>query len=372
MTYQLTTAKIWDGAAWVDAAGGGVQNATVSATTGSPTITTDGAATIYTFTGSGTMTFDAAGMARFLLVGGGGGGSTPSPYANRNGGGAGAGGITDKSVYVPETGTYTVTIGVGGAVYGLGGDTRFYKSGLEGFLVAPGGGNGGVEPGNSSERGGSAGGKGNGAGGISQAIATFGNNPGSMVNIDNNIYGGAGGGGGGAVGGNGTSVAGGVGGAGLYSDISGTSTPYAGGGGGGRKPWKPWSWRRRRWGSWRHRGGNEWNRKHRRRRWRSRNFKWWHGRLRNFNSEDWLMAHYAHVIDGNVVQVHVVANEVITDDDGVEQEALGQTFLADLWGYDPNQLVQCSYNGNMRGVYPGPGYTYDETLDNFIPPQPVP
>jgi hypothetical protein len=26
----------------------------------------------------------------------------------------------------------------------------------------------------------------------------------------------------------------------------------------------------------------------------------------------------------------------------------------------------------MRGVYPGPGYTYDETLDNFIPPQPYP
>jgi hypothetical protein len=84
------------------------------------------------------------------------------------------------------------------------------------------------------------------------------------------------------------------------------------------------------------------------------------------------MAHYAHVIGGTVTQVHVVANEVITDDEGVEQESLGQSFLANLWGYDPAELVQCSYNGNMRGVYPGPGYTYDETLDAFIPPQPYP
>jgi len=80
------------------------------------------------------------------------------------------------------------------------------------------------------------------------------------------------------------------------------------------------------------------------------------------------VAHFARVIDGTVVKVHVLANPVITDEDGVEQEALGQTFLADLHGYDPAELVQCSYNGNFRGVYPGPGYTYDSVTDLFEPP----
>ena len=54
MTYQTAQAKIWNGSAWQNA----VQpKAVVSATTGSPTITTDGDATIYTFTGDGTITF---------------------------------------------------------------------------------------------------------------------------------------------------------------------------------------------------------------------------------------------------------------------------------------------------------------------------
>jgi len=82
------------------------------------------------------------------------------------------------------------------------------------------------------------------------------------------------------------------------------------------------------------------------------------------------MAHFARVIDGVVQKVHVLANPVITDEDGVEQETLGQNFLAELHGYNPAELIQCSYNGNFRGLYPGIGYTYDETLDAFIPPKP--
>jgi hypothetical protein len=81
------------------------------------------------------------------------------------------------------------------------------------------------------------------------------------------------------------------------------------------------------------------------------------------------MAHYARVIDGVVVKVHVVANPVLLDEDGVEQEALGQAFLADLHGYNPDELIQCSYDGNFRGVYPGPGYTYDPVADLFIAPE---
>jgi len=84
------------------------------------------------------------------------------------------------------------------------------------------------------------------------------------------------------------------------------------------------------------------------------------------------MAHYARVIDGVVVKVHVLANPVLLDEDGVEQEALGQAFLADLHGYNPDELVQCSYNANFRGVYPGPGYTYDPVADVFIAPEVAP
>ena len=82
------------------------------------------------------------------------------------------------------------------------------------------------------------------------------------------------------------------------------------------------------------------------------------------------MAHFAYVLDGVVQKVHVLANAVITDEDGVEHESLGQEFLADLHGYEPDQLIQCSYNGNQRGVYPGPGYIYDAENNIFTPPKP--
>ena len=80
------------------------------------------------------------------------------------------------------------------------------------------------------------------------------------------------------------------------------------------------------------------------------------------------MAHYARVIDGTVVKVHVLANAVITDSEGVEHEEWGQEFLANLHGYQPEELIQCSYNGNFRGVYPGVGFTYDAELGVFVPP----
>jgi hypothetical protein len=80
------------------------------------------------------------------------------------------------------------------------------------------------------------------------------------------------------------------------------------------------------------------------------------------------MAHFARVVDGVVVKVHVLANPVITDGEGVEHEEWGQAFLAGLHGYQPEELIQCSYNGNFRGVYPGVGFTYDAELDVFEPP----
>ena len=82
------------------------------------------------------------------------------------------------------------------------------------------------------------------------------------------------------------------------------------------------------------------------------------------------MAHFALVKNGVVEIVMPLANQVITDDDGVEQEALGQEFLANLHGLLAENFIQCSYNGSMRGVYPGPGFTYDSVADVFVAPEP--
>lgn len=83
------------------------------------------------------------------------------------------------------------------------------------------------------------------------------------------------------------------------------------------------------------------------------------------------MAHYALVKNNIVETIHVLNNAVITDDDGVEHEDWGQAFLAELHGYEPEQLIQCSYNGNFRGVYPGVGYEYDPVEDVFTAPEPT-
>jgi hypothetical protein len=81
------------------------------------------------------------------------------------------------------------------------------------------------------------------------------------------------------------------------------------------------------------------------------------------------MAHYAYVVDGVVQNVLVLANPVITDENGVEQEELGQQFLANLYDLVAENFIQCSYNANFRGVYPGVGYGYDSVADVFVAPE---
>jgi hypothetical protein len=82
------------------------------------------------------------------------------------------------------------------------------------------------------------------------------------------------------------------------------------------------------------------------------------------------MAHFAHVVDGIVMDVKVVANSVLLDEYGVEQEALGRKFLSELHGIPEEQFFQCSYNGNFRNLFPGVGFFYFEHLNAFIPPRP--
>jgi hypothetical protein len=79
------------------------------------------------------------------------------------------------------------------------------------------------------------------------------------------------------------------------------------------------------------------------------------------------MAHFAKLENNIVTQVIVVANQDILDENGQESEQKGIDFCSNLLG---GTWKQTSYNGNIRKNYAGVGYTYNEILDAFIPPQP--
>ena len=74
------------------------------------------------------------------------------------------------------------------------------------------------------------------------------------------------------------------------------------------------------------------------------------------------MAHFAKVENNYVQEVIVVNNEVLLDSAGVEQEAIGAQFCADLFG---GEWVQTSYNGNFRGQFAGVGMIYNPVTDEF-------
>jgi len=88
------------------------------------------------------------------------------------------------------------------------------------------------------------------------------------------------------------------------------------------------------------------------------------------------MAHYAIINEQNIViAINTGVDETVTqiDADGTEvggsSEAWEAFYTAQL--ANPNLFVlRCSYNGNIRGIYPGIGYTYDAQLDEFVPPPP--
>jgi hypothetical protein len=81
------------------------------------------------------------------------------------------------------------------------------------------------------------------------------------------------------------------------------------------------------------------------------------------------MAHFAKIgLNGKVIEVLSVANEVLHDANGIEQEAIGIDFLTKLTGYPV--WVQTSFNKNFRKNCAGIGYTYDEDRDAFIPKKP--
>ena len=73
-------------------------------------------------------------------------------------------------------------------------------------------------------------------------------------------------------------------------------------------------------------------------------------------------------LNGKVIDVQSISNNVITDSNGVEQETLGIDFLTELTNWPI--WKQTSYNNNFRKNHASIGYTYDEDRDAFIPSKP--
>jgi hypothetical protein len=205
--------------------------AEASATTGSPTlhedVDGDGLWDAYEFTSDGSITLTDGVIGRRLWQGGGGSGGVGNNVRGGGGGGGGWTEVDDTEVSV-SSGTYSVTVGLGGAgVTSLntgnnGGDTVAFGT------TAPGGGGGGH-----TNVSGLDGGNGGGGGGST----TFPMSPGSGSPGFNGGSGStsrSGGGGGGSTS-NGESATTGVcggGGTGVDSDILGTTQNFGAGGGG--------------------------------------------------------------------------------------------------------------------------------------------
>ena len=223
---------VYDGSAWEEFSTD-PQPAVVSATTGSPTVTTPTGFEAYAFTGDGSITISEPGLADVFLVGGGGSGGRQQGSTNFNCGGGGGGGVMDLGSFYLPAGTYTVTVAAGAAANVFGDDSR-----LGTLAVAVGGGRGGSQDFGHRNKGGS------GGGGVCNDNATLrapglgtllqGNNGGSGAPDSGNTRGGGGGGGASAVGVAGTTSPseGGNGGAGVATSLTGTSVTYGGGGGG--------------------------------------------------------------------------------------------------------------------------------------------
>jgi hypothetical protein len=91
------------------------------------------------------------------------------------------------------------------------------------------------------------------------------------------------------------------------------------------------------------------------------------------------MASFAKIgLNGKVIEVLSVVNEVLYDANGVEQEVIGIDFLTKLTGwaiwkqtsYNTKGGVHSSGETPLRKNHAGIGYTYDEDRDAFIPPKP--
>jgi hypothetical protein len=91
------------------------------------------------------------------------------------------------------------------------------------------------------------------------------------------------------------------------------------------------------------------------------------------------MASFAKIgLNGRVIEVVSVVNDVIRDSSGIEREELGIQFLNELTGWPIwRQTSYNTYGGvhklggtPFRKNHAGIGFTYDEDRDAFIPKKP--
>tara|TARA_A100001201_G_C4013377_1_gene178300 strand:- start:145 stop:543 length:399 start_codon:yes stop_codon:yes gene_type:complete len=91
------------------------------------------------------------------------------------------------------------------------------------------------------------------------------------------------------------------------------------------------------------------------------------------------MASFAKIgLNGKVIEVQSISNEVLQDAKGVEQEKLGIDFLTELTKWPIWKQTSYNTSGNVhklggtpfRKNFAGIGMTYDEDRDAFIPPKP--
>ena len=74
------------------------------------------------------------------------------------------------------------------------------------------------------------------------------------------------------------------------------------------------------------------------------------------------MAHYAFLDENNIV------TEVIT---GIDETELIEGLHPETWygNFRGQRCKRTSYNGNIRGVFAGIGFSYDEENDLFVAPE---
>ena len=97
------------------------------------------------------------------------------------------------------------------------------------------------------------------------------------------------------------------------------------------------------------------------------------------------MAHFAKIgMNGKVIQVTTMDDEVMKDSDGNEVEANGQQWLERHNNWPAQMWIQTSYNTSrnkhssgddskaFRGNYAGIGYLWDEDNQIFWPKKPFP
>lgn len=80
------------------------------------------------------------------------------------------------------------------------------------------------------------------------------------------------------------------------------------------------------------------------------------------------MAHFAEIDENNIVlRVVVINNNILLDSDNNEQEVLGAEFCVQTFG---GTWKQTSFNSNIRKNFASPGYSYNSSIDAFVPPKP--